>query len=308
MYVGLEELNGLLKVPAIALEVIEVVSPKRGKLKLLDQELMKLSAYKSLHDVLQTLEIQHYPVIDTETKKLREAVGWDAVADDIEALRRLCKAAERGVNILVGMKVEYDEQARWVGSLKDIVEKLGRAVEQKDDLSARRGVKEFRILIRNVTPDVNSKLRNSAESLPLENLILTLAGVASIQGVSGQQRETLNVAKANLESLRGNLRGQVAVHNQWQDVEPNLWAAADEFARDPPGVDDFKDYWSIVNQKIEPLWNLDPSAEWVQKTVDSATKSTMRLQQLPSTPWPPGAATIHSACWRLHSSSVSTAI
>ena len=60
-----------------------------------------------------------------------------------------------------------------------------------------------------------------------------------------------------------------------------FWGADDEIERDSLALKDFKSYWRVTNQRIKPLWDLDPLAPWVRKTrpcgqaIDAALAITM---------------------------------
>jgi hypothetical protein len=264
---GLIILETLRKDPATNQEVNYVVSMNHDELRYLERGLQRLRAYKTLHDALQKVQLDHYRILDAQTKKLHEDPNAvETLGRQIPTIRRLCLDAESGANVLEGTAADFDDEMKWIKTLMTAVDQLESAIDQLDDFAARSAVKEIRDVIRYEPPRVNSQLRKSAESLPLDSLILTIDGVKSVPGVQVQKQEALDLAKAKLESLWADVRGRVAAHNRWQDVEAALWGADDEIERELPELNDFKIYWRATNQKIKALWDLEPLAEWVQKT------------------------------------------
>jgi TIR domain len=264
---GLIVVKSLLKDPTTSEDVHGLISRNRTELRQLEHGLERLRAYKTLHDALQKVQMDHYQLLDAQTKKLREdPSAVESLGREIRTIRRLCLESENGAKVLKSTQADFDEEMKWVETLTAAVDTLESAVDKLDDFAARSVVKEIRDVIRYQPPRVNSQLRKSAESLPIANLILTIIAVKSVPNLHAQKQEALDSAKAKLESLWADVRGRVAAHNCWQDVEAALWGADDEFERDLPALNDFKIYWRAANQKIQPLWDLDPLAGWVRKT------------------------------------------
>jgi hypothetical protein len=264
---GLMILEKSLKDPTTNQAIIHVMSAKQDELRSLERGLQRLRAYKALHDTLQKVQLDHYRVLNAQTKKLCEDPNAaEALGSQVQTIRRLCLDAESDINVLKDTPADFGDEIKWITILANALDQLESAIDELDDFAARSTVKEIRDVIRYEPPRVNSQLRKSAENLPLDSLILTIAGIRSVAGVQFQKPEALDLAEANLESLWADVRGRVATHNRWQDVEAALWGADDEIERELPELNDFKIYWRATNHKLKALWDLDPLAEWVQKT------------------------------------------
>ena len=220
---GLIVIESLRKDPAVSQGVDEVVSRNRKQLRYLEHGLQRLRAYKILHDALQKVQMDHYQLLDAQTKRLLEDPNAvDTIGGQIRTIRRICLDAENGANFLEDTQSDFDDETKWIKILTAAVDTLEAAIGELDDFAARSTVKEIRDVIRYQPPRVNSQLRKSAESLPLDSLILTIASVKSVPRLPPGKQGALESAKAKLESLWGDVRGRVAAHNCWQDVEAAL--------------------------------------------------------------------------------------
>ena len=232
------------------------------------QGVRKLSAYKTLHDILQRVQLEHYGFIVAEIKKLGEdSTVRDVLGIHISALQRLCADARMAADAWGDSEASFGAERAWVSTLSSAVNDLDAAVERFDVRSARGATLIIRQILGQEPARLDHEMRRTTESLSVEELISTLAERKSIRGLQAKRERELDLAMANLESLWSNLRGRMAIHNRWQNVENQLWVADQEFERTSPDIsEDFLALWEKSKLGITILWDLDPSAEWTTKT------------------------------------------
>jgi hypothetical protein len=247
------------------------------------RDLNKLKAYKTLHDVLQRVQIERYPVVVAQIKRLGEDPSvLDEFSSNVDALRKLCIDAGNAAATLKDIGANFAPELSWIRTLSATVQDLEAAAEKLDRTGARGAALTIRNILAKHLARMDYELRGTAESLRLNNLISTLAAVAAIRGLTEAEKAPLEAAKANLQKLNGYLGGRVAVHNRWQDVENQLWAADEEFERTPSAIsDDFTLLWGKAKTTIAPLWGLEPKAEWVSKTKSLLAETDALLSASP---------------------------
>ena len=285
---GLQILNELQADPSAHTDAGFRIAESQRKLTGLWEELEKLSAYKTLHDTLQKLQIDHYAHVKGQIGRLRrESTTTTAttveerntiveeIQSHIDSMRVLWQEASLGSDKLREIPSRYTPEKRWIDGLEAAIDNLESAAKNKDYESALDGVLTIRSIIRVNPVRVNQALRESAETLPLSDLISTFEHVTSVSNVSVRQKYILNIAKIRLEFLHVNLHGRVALHNQWQEVETELWGADDEFEKRLSAIsdelkifsDELKILWRKIRRNITPICDLDPRQAWVKKTM-----------------------------------------
>jgi TIR domain len=279
--------NDKIQTVKTALETILRIVQKNkvlrdSELLSLARNLKKLQAYKTLHDVLQRVQLERYPYILPPIKRLGDdPTVADELSPHIDALGRLCVVAGKAVEGLKDIGASFGPERSWIQTLSSAVKNLEAAVEKFDSRAARGATLIIRQVLSQQPARMDDELRKTAQSLPLDNLVLTISKVASVPGLSETESGVVNLAKVKLESLHGDLGGRVAVHNRWQDVENQLWSADNAIEGTPPTIsEEFELLWENANSIIAPLWNLAPSAQWVVETrvfsaeVDALLKAT----------------------------------
>ncbi len=266
---GLQVLYELRADPSAPLAAAIRIGESQQKLTGLADDLEKLRAYKVLHDTLQKIQIDHYGQVKQQIGKLRQdpAIA-EEIGAHIDSMRILAQDAAGGAAALSEVPSRYNPERRWISSFNSAVDNLERALQSFDDMPARSSVLTIRSIIRTNPVRVNQALREAAENLPLRDLVSIFKEVAPIPELSRQQRYILNTAKTTLDFLHTNLQARVALHNQWQEVETELWGADDEFEQPQLCAfsDDLRLYWYNIQKKIKPLWDIDPSLPWVRNT------------------------------------------
>ncbi len=186
----------------------------------------RLKSYKALHDCLQQIQIRQYRQLVDDVKRLRTDPLVSVTLDNqLLQLDILSDAAVEGAGGLPDTPLERRLEMRWIRILKTSLIQLREAVAAFDDRAATLAVTSIRDLIRKEPFRVNGLLTATAEGLPLGDLIETIGSVCNAIAANDPSRAKLDVAHQALQNLYPRLRGQVAEHDRWQDVENELWSA-----------------------------------------------------------------------------------
>jgi hypothetical protein len=243
----------------------------KSELAHLARDLTKMQAYKSLHDVLQRIQLDCYPFIMIQIKTLGGDDAQDEVLESyIDSLKRTCLIAQEALAVLVDIKTTYGPVRSWIETLNSAVRELEGAVKNPETTAAvwaaKKAMQKIREVLGQQPANMNNEMRAAAESLRLGNLVETISNLSSAIGLS-ESEPVIGLTKVRLESLRCDLGGQISTHNRWQKVENQLWSADMRIEASPSNVsEEFRLYWENATSDIVPLWDLDPEADWVKST------------------------------------------
>jgi hypothetical protein len=275
---GLNRLSTLRTDPVVD----SLINESQEKLRSLAGGLKRMRAYKILHDALHNIQVARYRQLVTDIRASRtDPTVTGGLNSQILGIRSFLKSAHLGAEMLAD-DAERGSALRWIGVLDKGTVDLESAVEELDDLTARRAVKLIGGVLREKPPDVNDKLRSAAENLPLGSLIDTVDHVAEHPGLDPAQKSVLVPAMVALNAIWLQLRGKVTEHDQWQSVETQLWGA-DAIINDGPlkEVTDFEDYWIAAKSYLKVLWAADPVAAWVAKSGQSGADIDTAINKKP---------------------------
>jgi TIR domain len=234
---GIECASRLRANKDVGAAVAERLGDSQKLLSGISRDLKKLKAYKTLHDVLQHVQIERYPFVVAQIKRLGEdPTVLDELGGHVVALRKLCIDAGNAVDALRDIGASFSPERSWLRTLSSAIDDLDAASEKLDRPGARGVALTIRDVLSKHSARMDYELRGTAESLRLDHLISTIAAVAAIRGLTEAEKAPLEAAKVKLQKLNGYLGGRVAVHNKWQDVENQLWAADEEFERTPSTI------------------------------------------------------------------------
>ena len=308
---GIECASKLRANKDVGAAVTKCLGNSREPLGGISRDLKKLKAYKTLHDVLQHVQIERYPFVVALIKRLGEdPTAPEEIGSHVEALRNLCKDAGNAVATLKDIGASFGPERSWSQTLLLAIEDLEAASEKLDRPGARGAALTIRDVLGKHSARMDSELRGTAESLRLNNLIFTIAAIAATQGLTEAEKAPLQAAKVKLQKLYCYLGGRVAVHNRWQDVENQLWAADEEFERTPSAIsDDFTLLWGKAKTTITPLWSLQAKKRTGSRRRRRCCRRLMPFSALRRRRRQAcRASSASSATWRSTSSSASTGL
>jgi hypothetical protein len=265
---GVETLQTQLTTPAVR----AVVTQSRDKLEQLIEDADILANYKALHDSLHVIQLTQYPQVADNVKRLRsEPLAAATLEDHVHQLRYICSDARNAAEALPNTAAVRAQELQWVTTIQSAIAELSKAIDNLDDQSAARAVRSIRQVIRQEPFRINTLLTLTAQKLPLEDLLRTIEMVAeAVSGGALPMRELRN-ALQSVRNILPQLRGRVAEHNQWQDVENEFWGA-DEFLErgTPESIVEFNLLWPAAKSKVESLARTEPEAEWAKASAKLA--------------------------------------
>jgi effector-associated domain 1 (EAD1)-containing protein len=255
--------------------VRDVIGASREKLDPLMEKIDILFNYKVLHDCLHTIQLKQYPIIVDKVKQFRTDPLTSAdLETDILELKDICSDARKAAEALPDEAAARAQQLQWVGTLESAIAELRKGVDDLDDLSVTRAVRFIRRVIRQEPFRVNALLIFVADTLPLEELAQTIEKVISAAVAEGGV--PASELKNALHSLRNNilpqLRGRVAEHKQWQEVENDFWEAEDCIERrTSDSIEEFSELWPDTKSRVESLALTEPESDWAKATKKQAS-------------------------------------
>src|SRR5262245_50831467 len=237
----------------------------RDKLDELADDFERLKAYKTLHDGLQTIQIQLYTIDSNKARDdpsallmlQNQALQFDIAAGSIS----------RGAQSLPDTVARRMEMRMAVDPLAQAIHQLRDAISDLDYPSAALALNTIRGLLRREPSRINGQLTTIAESLPISLLIEAIDQIIKKLNEQDPAMDVLSSALHSLHELLPRLQGQVSEHDMWQSIENEL-AAADQYI-DRGSLDamqDFQLHWKAVKLRIAPLWHANPQAPWVTKS------------------------------------------
>jgi rhamnose utilization protein RhaD (predicted bifunctional aldolase and dehydrogenase) len=131
----------------------------------------------------------------------------------------------------------------------------------------------IRRVIRQEPFRINALLTIVAAKLPLEELIQTIEKVINTVTASGESALELENALHSLQNILPQLRGRVAEHKQWQEVENDFWEAEDCIERrTPDSIEEFGELWPDTKSRVESLARTEPETDWAKATKRQAVQ------------------------------------
>jgi hypothetical protein len=231
-----------------------------------------LANYKALHDALHMIQLTQYPQIADNVKRLRsEPLAAATLEDHVHQLRDICGDARNAAEALPNTAAVRAQEMQWVTTVQSAIAELSKAVDNLDDQGAARAVRSIRQVIRQEPFRINTLLTLTVEKLPLEDLVRTIEKVAEAVAGGGLPARDLQNALQSLRNILPQLRGRVAEHKQWQDVENEFWGA-DEFLErgTAESIVEFNLLWPAARSKVESLARTEPDAEWAKASAKLA--------------------------------------
>jgi effector-associated domain 1 (EAD1)-containing protein len=266
---GVNKLDAMRKDASASAVVNDRLKRSHDEIKIVVTGLNDFRTYKNLHDALQRAQLRPYRELASKIEQLRTN---PEIADELQPVVAELKTISNNVLQWVdGLSDDRDKYARekeWADDLSRTIDSIGTALGENAPRTVRQGSMKIRSLLLLQQTHLNDEMQSCIRRLRLEKLIRLLDEIASATELPDKQRPALSDAKVKMEHLWDGLRGRVAVHSKWQEVEQQLWYADSASAAQvsPDFADEFEASWQNTREQIEPLWRLDPKAQWVVST------------------------------------------
>lgn len=231
-----------------------VVIASREKFDKLKRDIDDLFNYKVLHDCLHTIQLRHYPIIAEKVKQFRTdpLAAAELAGEVILEVTDVCSDARKAAESLPEIAALQAQETRWVARLESATTELEKAANDLDKYHAVHAVRLFERVIRDEPARINGYLTDIANKLPLKELKKVITS------------DALN----SLQAIGPRLKGRVAEHKEWQEIEPEFWAAKDCLERkSPESIEEFTGlWWPNIKSRVQSLARVDPNAKWVKAT------------------------------------------
>lgn len=265
---GLSIVKERLTDPAVR----RLVAPHRDELERLMEDIEILANYKRLHDFLQTIQFTHHLQMTHDMQRLRTdeiaGITLEAHIFQIDELYRNAHAAAQALPDIAAVRAA---ELRWMGKLRSALDRIRKAVETLDDQEGLQGLRALRSFSRSEPYRINSLLSTTAERMPLERLVSVVAAVAEATASDEASSEELREGLGSLQSLLPQLKGRVAEHSQWQDIEREFMETDDFIEQGTQySVEAFRDMWAETKKCVAALAGTEPDSLWAQKSQKQA--------------------------------------
>ena len=232
--------------------VRDVIAASREKLDPLMENIDILFNYKVLHDCLHTIQLRQYPIIVDKIKQFRtDPLASADLETNLLELKDTCGDACKAAGSLPDEAAVRAQEMQWIKALESAIGELGKAVDDLDDHGAARAVRLVRRVIWQEPFRINALLTFVAEKLPLEELTQTIEKVISAARAAAPPALELESALHTLQNIVPQLRGRVAEHKQWQEVENDFWEATDCIERRTPySIEEFSELWLDTKSRV----------------------------------------------------------
>ncbi len=280
---GVNDLRRRLAAPGVRGQV----NASRADLEQIARLIPMMEQYKTLHDGLHTVLVRYYrEVIEAARRFPPDPTAADTLDDYLVSLGTEAAKARATAEALPAGDARGQE-LRWVREFEvDVIKGLRAALDNGDVLLAKMAKVRFKSLLIIEPPRINQLLTVTANQLPLDRLIDTLARVAETAPDDASARP-LRDGLAGLRQLYPRLIGQIARHTQWQRVDKELWQAEDTlYQNGPEALEEFSSFWAVSQADVKPLADLDPGSDWVTDLdrqglnldADLATKDAAKIR------------------------------
>ena len=280
-----EALAGIRGTTREALLAGEIGSRARSDLKAVAYNLMRLSAYKSVHDTLHGIQTGSYaelaPLIAFGGELTSEA------ADKIEGEVYKLDSARVRIDMILTLLSSTDD---WLKDLDEAIDKLRSQPPTASNV--RAGLLALRMVLRQQLPQYDTVMVGAAKGIPFGAAVAFLHRAAVQAGTSLETQAMLAKAAEDLAALDNSLSRTLRLHESWQSVDANLWqieqALQPFFARDPasdgadPGATQSREaqldlvrfIWKSITRSLENLRQSAPDS-W-SPGIDGAIESAGR--------------------------------
>jgi hypothetical protein len=247
--------------------VRRVIAASRDKLDQLNRKIDELFHYKELHDCLHTIQLRYYPTLIDRIKHFRaDPLAAMEIRNKILELKDISASAREAVGKLPSHKAE--KEMAWVEKLDAAIDELSKAVDTIEEHTAAHAVRQIRRRIHDEPARINGHLTDAAEELPLDELAQTIKTVISTFAKGNGSTGELQTAIHSLQEIQPRLRGRVAEHREWQDVEKDFWYA--EECIELGSIENFKVVWPDIEAQVESLARTEPEAGWAKAFRDGS--------------------------------------
>lgn len=240
-------------------KVREVIVASRVNLDQLMEDIELLYNYKMLHDCLHIVQEQHYTLVDKVKQFRADPLTSAELEEELFNLQEITRKACKSADSLPDKALVRAQELDWIQKLESATADLSQSMNDLDAHGADTAVKAIRRVIRTEPFRINRVLTLIAEKIPLDELTLVIEKAIDVVATGETPAPELQKALLSLKSMLPQLRGRVAEHRQWQDIENDFWEAEDSIERQDN--QQFTEFWPDLKSRVGLLVRTDPEAE-----------------------------------------------
>jgi hypothetical protein len=179
----------------------------------------------------------------------------------LRAPQPLLEEAEAVSKLLRDTTIELSLEIHWVDQVLESIQKLREAVVREDVAGYDEAILSIRSIARHELPYHSSLLQQTAEDLPLDDLIQVIADVRDHVGLDSISVAAINLSLHALQHLYPRVRGLATRQKRWREIEG--WLSLMDDYSDAP-TDKFRRNLIMalirVVSAVEKLVQVDPEA------------------------------------------------
>jgi hypothetical protein len=278
---GLERTRALLDDPTARSTIVQSKETLEG----VEKGISLLDGYKGLHDCLHLLQIKQISLLIASTATIAsDDVQYDALREYKDQVRTQVQSARGVAERLPDEPTLRSVETKWIDELETAAKFLQKSLDDRNPSMAKIGIIRMSRVLQFQPPRLNDLILAAAKQLPLQQLSVTLSKLA--RGSAEAATELAN-AQTALERLGQALRGRVAEHDMWQEIDKQIWVIEQLFAETVDQTDDFTAAWPDLQTPLRTMADLSPEAEWsrnVRSYSDRIDIELLRLQPLEAAP------------------------
>jgi hypothetical protein len=220
-----------------------------------------LDGYKNLHDSLHRLQLRQLPLLLAAARSIaKDETQIDSLSEYQDQVRTSAESAALMLERLPDDSNLRAIERKWIGKLQEAARNFQKAIDERNASSASLAVYAFWRLLEVHPQRLNEAIFAAAKDLRLDELSNTLENVGKVVNDAGGE---IAKAKTSLKELSIVLRGRVAEHDMWQNIDDGLWALDKIFDQSAgTTVEDFISVWPATRSAVRALAALSPDAQW----------------------------------------------
>lgn len=277
---GLERTKELLDDPAAR----GTIEESREILTDVERGISLLDGYKGLHDCLHSLQAKQISLLIASSAKIAsDSVQHDALREYKDQVRTQVQCARDVLERLPDDAVLRSVETKWIDELDTAAKFLQKSLDDRNPNAARIGIIRMSRVLQFQPPRLNDLIVAAAKQLPLQKLS---AAMGTFAGIDHGGSNDLANSQGALSRLDQAVRGRVAEHDLWQEIDKQIWVIEQIFG-DTVDTDGFTAAWPDLKMPLRTMADLSPDADWAKNVKDYSDRIDTELLRLQS----PDAAT-----------------
>ncbi|WP_461330715.1 hypothetical protein [Bradyrhizobium liaoningense] len=217
---GLERTRELLNDPAAR----STIEESREILTDVERGISLLDGYKGLHDCLHSLQAKQISLLIASSARIAsDSLQHDALREYKDQVRTQVQCARDVVDRLPDDATLRSVEKKWIDELDIAAKFLQKSLDDRNPNAARIGIIRMSRVLQFQPPRLNDLIVAAAKQLPLQKLSAAMGTLAEID--HGGSNDLAN-GQAALSRLDQAVRGRVAEHDLWQEIDKQIWVNA----------------------------------------------------------------------------------